>query len=116
VGDEFFGYITDTVTEQEVYEDGVWHGVETALAWARERADQVVLTYGGGRDSVFSAGVRYHRGAADAPLPQWPPDRTVIDAIDQAVRDEPKRRPRPGKLGVVRPMIVQDDPVGPGDE
>jgi hypothetical protein len=52
-GDDFFGYVTDIATEQEVYEEGEWSDVETALAWARERADEVALTYGGSSDAVF---------------------------------------------------------------
>lgn len=121
-GDDFFGYVTDIATEQEVYEEGEWSDVETALAWARERADEVALTYGGSSDAVFSAGVAYYRGAGDVPLARWPPDDAVREAIDHAVereRDHPPA-PRPGQLGVERPMILgecaaeaSDDDDGP---
>lgn len=109
--EDFFGYITDIATGQEIYDEGEWNGVEAALAWARERADEVVLTYGGSESSVFSAGATYYRGVGKAALRRWPPDETARAEIDRAVRLE--RDPsfaRPGRLRVERPMIVRDDP------
>lgn len=87
-GDEFVGYVTDVATGQAIYEEGEWSGVDAALQWARERADQVVLTYGGGSDSRFSAGVTGVTGRDGAPLPSWPPAKAVREAIDRAVEEE----------------------------
>lgn len=109
-GGGFFGYVTDVATGQAIYEEGEWNGIDAALQWARERADQVVVTYGGGGDSRFSAGVTGVTGRDGAPLPLWPPTKAVREAIDRAV-DESDRRspPMPGELGAARAMIVRDD-------
>jgi hypothetical protein len=107
---EFFGYITDIATGQSVYDEGEWSDVETALAWARARANEVVLTYGASSDTVFSAGISYYRGSGDTPVAQWPPDDSVKAAIDRAVRgelDDPQQSDV-GRLRVERPEI-QDD-------
>lgn len=107
--DEFFGYVTDVATGQEVFEEGEWSDVESALVWARARADQVVLTYGGKRDAVFSAGVTQAERDGMV-LPVWPPSADARRAIDRAVEESDRpRAPMPGELGVARPMVVRDD-------
>ncbi len=109
--DEFIGYVTDSASESEVYEEGAWSDVEAALGWARERADEVVVRYGFDRGSFFSAGVRRVRRLGEEPLPRWPPNDAVRRAIDETVeRDGELRVPADiALLSVVEPMIVRDD-------
>ena len=108
---EFFGYVTDALTGRAVYDEGAWEDVETALAWARERADEVVLRYGLGDDAIFSAGASPCRAAAAQPLPRWPPTasrRQQIDREAQAAEGTSVAPVAPeGRLEVVRPMIVR---------
>jgi hypothetical protein len=86
-GSAFVGYIIDTGTSDGPLEHGgPWANVDEALQWARDRAQEVVLTYGFTAGSVFSAGVVYTKGdtSQDA-LPTWPPDDHTLRAIDEAV-------------------------------
>lgn len=108
---DFCGYITDIATGHEIYEEGEWNDVDAALAWARQRAYEVVLTYGGSESSVFSAGAAYYRGVGQTALRRWPPDEATRAEIDRAVRLElDDRSPAsPSALGVERPMVVRDD-------
>jgi len=109
--DEFFGHITDIPARKEILEKGEWPDVETALAWARERADQIVLTYGGDDESVFSAGPTYYAGTGEKPLQTWPPDKAIQEAIDEKIQHEREHPlpPPPGSLGVSKVMIVRSD-------
>ncbi|HSZ04364.1 MAG TPA: hypothetical protein VK778_04085 [Solirubrobacteraceae bacterium] len=110
-GADFFGYVTDIATEHEIYDEGEWSTVEAALVWARELANEVVLTYGGSESSVFSAGATYYQGVGKAALRRWPPDETARAEIDRAVRLERDNPPpaRSAGLSVERPMIVRED-------
>jgi hypothetical protein len=117
VGNEFFGYVTDIATEQEVYEEGDWDDVDTALVWARERADEIVLTYGLNEDSVFSAGVTYYKGTGEDGLPRWPPPQAVKASIERAIYHD-DNDPHPAGVGRLRPEraeIVRTDPPEPAD-
>lgn len=109
--DEFFGYLTDIATGEVIYDEGEWSNLESALAWARARADQVVLTYGTDEDSVFSAGVTYYPGGEGKKLTTWPPSEEVRKAIDAEVQrhEEGVRQADPAQLGVERPMIIRSD-------
>jgi hypothetical protein len=95
----FFGYIEDGTTWPRP-EEGAWPTVDEALAWARQRASRVQLTYGFSDESVFSAGTE--------PLPRlpaWPPPRYVRESIDSAVERAVNSSPadESSKLGVVEP-------------
>jgi hypothetical protein len=101
--DEYSGYITDVVTEEELYEQGEWRDVETALAWARQRADEVVLIYGANSDGVFSAGTMYvSLGSLDGDEigVRVPFDRAdpAVGSIALAVQRVPATAPRTGVI------------------
>jgi len=84
----------------EVVGDEEIVGADAAIAWARERADVVLIRLGHTRDTYFSAGE--HRAYA-ATMPIWPP------------RDPPSEgwyRPRPDDMADPEPM----DHSNAGDE
>jgi hypothetical protein len=104
----FTGYLTDHETHSQIFEEGEWTDLEAALAWASERADRVVLTYGGSRDAVFSAGAVYWPGEGAEPLPQWPPEESMRARIDaEAEREAPAEDSGSDRLGVEQPEIVE---------
>jgi hypothetical protein len=107
---EFFGYITDIATELQVYAEAEYATVDEALEWARQHAAEVVLTYGGTGDSVFSAGAVDY-GGSRGPLPRWPPDPHLREQIDEAVRLERYHAAKTsaGRLGVDPDSVREDD-------
>jgi len=110
-GDGFSGYVTDSATESgPLYEGGPWRSVDDALAWARARADRVILTYAYSGDGVFSAGLRYDDGGDPArPLRIWPPDDSTRRELDREVAEaKVVRGPAPSgdQLGVTEPEVT----------
>lgn len=113
--DAFTAYVTDAATEMlHADEGGLWNKLDEALAWARARANQVVLTYGFTHESVFSAGADYYDGGDTAhPLPVWPPGRATISAIDNQVGQVVEETPPPAtsdQLGVTEPEVREEHP------
>jgi hypothetical protein len=111
-GAAFLGYTTDAATETILVEqDGPWTTVDDALAWARARASQVVLTYGFTDESVFSGGATYYGGGSqDSRLPVWPPSEAERRILDEQVRKrvaELANSPQASseRLGVAEPEI-----------
>jgi hypothetical protein len=113
-GEAFFGYVTDTVTEAAPLEEaGPWPTIGEALAWARSRARQVVVTYGFTPESMFSAGAEYYEGGdPTAPLPEWPPEAANLDMLDRQVARQVASTPEPpttDQLGVTEPDQTAED-------
>lgn len=101
LGDSFGGYLASR-DEREVVEEGdPWETVEEALVWARQRAREVVLTYGWEEGDRFSAGADPVLG-----LPSWPPSDERRKAIDEAVARTVANAPlTPDKIGVLCAQI-----------
>lgn len=103
----FSGYVVHASSEEKVLEKGgPWSDVETAVSWGRERASQVLLTYGVKGDSVFSAGIAYYEGppGGNKPLPTWPPSKETREALDEDVAAALQHETlREGSLGVESP-------------
>jgi hypothetical protein len=115
--DEFIGYVSDDDDARDsstLIEDGPgWQSVDDALAWARSRAPEVILRFGVGNASTFSAGEVYFTwDDEDVQLPTWPPSSQDRETTDREAREffatfgqeetpgriivvEPERRPDP---------------------
>jgi hypothetical protein len=61
--------------EGGVLEDAEIVGADAAIAWGRERADEVFIRLGDTGDTDFSAGAV----AGDDPIPRWPPSGPPSD-------------------------------------
>jgi hypothetical protein len=60
----------------EIDEESGFDTVDDAIAWARERADIVLVRLGADAEAVYSAGRRPARWSTDDsswPFPPWPP-------------------------------------------
>jgi Big-like domain-containing protein len=85
--------------------------LDEALEWARARATQVVLCYGGYGTARFSAG--------DEPylyedLPSWPPSQRRLDEIDESVRKAEAAEPAAPE-GFILGLRWAEDPE-PGED
>jgi hypothetical protein len=96
--------IGDAMPAEWIEEGGPWTSADEAVSWARDRAEQVVVTYGYADETVFSAGsVPY----TEESLPQWPPDPETRGRIDAAVRaaNAFPPPPAPGQISVGMPGL-----------
>jgi hypothetical protein len=84
----FIGYVAALPNEESVLEQGgPWPNVDDALAWARSRASEVLLTFGFDSSSRFSAGSRYWDGGDPAnPVAVWPPTPAEHQRVEAEVR------------------------------
>jgi hypothetical protein len=107
----FRGEIMDVATKNKLFDEGCWRDVESALTWARARADRVVLCYGYYHRTMFTAGAVRAQWPDGVELPEWPPDDAERTAIEKEAREE-YENPEfpPGALRRVKPTIVRNDP------
>jgi hypothetical protein len=77
--------VEDDTRPEHLFEDADFDNVEDAIAWARERAPEVLVRLGPTEDDIYSAGVeRAMNGLSDeddpdaqpelVAFPEWPPD------------------------------------------
>lgn len=72
----FTGYWEQEEPPASLEEGPGWDVAADAIAWARERSPRVLIRFGAGEDSMYSAGeIRLQRSAAEGglPFPEWPP-------------------------------------------
>jgi hypothetical protein len=116
----------DTQTGELLEHGGEIAGAEAAIAWGRERSDQVLIRLGHTEATYFSAGHVHLTDQLDGPgraLPIWPPDGpppegwwtpSVEAAAEAEAVKSAAERPQRGRLGVDEPEI-RDEPHGNGD-
>jgi hypothetical protein len=84
-GNGFTGYVVKLDTEENILDEGgPWLDVEAALAWARERAAEVLLRYGFSGDTLFSAGDRQYGRRGE--FPTWPQARNASEPSTKTSR------------------------------